>query len=163
MPKLGTKVPKKMDAIIRRLMISNGIGRGKAVAYLMHLARCDPTYEEKEFGNSQDASANYGMAQDEYVMFRDFRICFDPPLSTDKPFFEKAIRIGASLYEDGYRLSDDKKLSEYKLVSPQTGNGAVPQEPQSGVNQIVSDKPQIGGVGDKDGFSEPGLEPKPTV
>lgn len=127
-PKLSRRVPTRLNDVIGRVKINETEKKGLAVEYVLHLARLKPNHTTRDFGNSSEASVNLGMQNDVYGLFAQFRESFSPVLSTGESFFAKALVVGASLYEDGYRLSDKHKFRDATLIPPPTKE----EEPKSG-------------------------------
>ena len=117
-PKLSRKVPTRLNDVIGRVKINETEKKGIAVEYVLHLARLKPNHTPRDFGNSSEASVNLGMGNETYGLFAQFRESFSPVLSTGESFFAKALVIGASLYEDGYRLSHKRDFGGATLIPP---------------------------------------------
>lgn len=118
MPKFSTHVSSKMDDVIADVKIRLTNQKGPAVGYVLHLARLKPDHPIIDFGTGAEKPCNYGMAQAEYELFTEFRLSFSPRLTTTRDFFAKALAVGCSAYEGGYRLSDRKAFELATLVGP---------------------------------------------
>jgi hypothetical protein len=118
MPKFSAKIPDRLSDVVGRVKVLEGLTKGRAIEYLLHLARLKPDFPTENFGSGENMACNLTLSGEYYNIFNMFRANHTPVLLTDKDFFKAALRIGASLYAAGYRLSNKENVLKTELVGP---------------------------------------------
>ena len=131
MAKFSAKIPTDLDDEIGKIKLAIRKGKGVAIEYALHLARLKPDHPMKNWGDGKDKPCNLGITDEAALIFTDFRSDYRPVLSYDNQFFNTAVRLGCSIYADGYRLSDTAKFETATLVPPKKKPGHGPKGPDS--------------------------------
>lgn len=96
MPKLQTRVPARLGAVIARVQIDKDLKKGRAMSLLVDLAIKNPEFAVEDFGDGDTVNCTLEMPQATYDATKDYRALHS--LTSRSAFFKDALARGASYY-----------------------------------------------------------------